>query len=389
MVATFRASDSYPKETYVYHAAGLGGYGTASYIDSVVLRDRDMTNGWLGAADGTLEERIYYCQNWRHDVSAVLNYTSGQIYQAEQIRYSTYGTPFGLPVGDLDSDGTFSQAEYESIQEWNTGYDVRADANLDGEIDEDDAAYLADRYDITLGRTVMSQGSIANRKGFRGWDNDGVLGDGDGIPGIIATGTSWGNSRFWVTKFGVFDSRMGRALSKSIEDESAWWVYSVPANRRIHGDDVLCLGDAFGSAQVDALQSPAITMNGDGPWGPTGPGGGFPSDYTPDSTDPCYFAWRAKRSAENNVWAAFASAIATCKSLPKWPFLGGVGCIGTLLWYKSALDGLEVAAAGLRTCCTSLPAGTTSMICAVYMQPTPVVPGPPRRYKRCQREDYT
>ena len=48
IVATYRETDSSPKEQFVYHNAGLGGSGSASYIDEVILRDRDDSNGWAG-----------------------------------------------------------------------------------------------------------------------------------------------------------------------------------------------------------------------------------------------------------------------------------------------------------------------------------------------------
>jgi hypothetical protein len=101
-VATYRAGDDSPKELFLHHAAGAGGFGGSSYIDHVVLRDRDATNGWAGAADGTLEERVYYCQNWRADVVALIDSAGAML---EWVKYSAYGVPFGLPVGDADSDG--------------------------------------------------------------------------------------------------------------------------------------------------------------------------------------------------------------------------------------------------------------------------------------------
>ncbi len=55
--------DADPKERFVYHNAGLAGGGGSSYIDAVVLRDRDANTAWEDEADGTLEERVYYCQN--------------------------------------------------------------------------------------------------------------------------------------------------------------------------------------------------------------------------------------------------------------------------------------------------------------------------------------
>ncbi|MCH8314975.1 MAG: RHS repeat protein, partial [Planctomycetes bacterium] len=71
IVATYRAADTSPKEQFVYHNAGLGGYGGSSAIDGVILRDKDADTNWEDASDGTLEERIYYCQNWRGDVSVL------------------------------------------------------------------------------------------------------------------------------------------------------------------------------------------------------------------------------------------------------------------------------------------------------------------------------
>ncbi|MBX3365001.1 MAG: hypothetical protein KF866_09570 [Phycisphaeraceae bacterium] len=56
-VATFRQADgdpidSDPKEIFLYHTAGLAGYGSSSYIDSVILRD-DHDEVWTDEADAT------------------------------------------------------------------------------------------------------------------------------------------------------------------------------------------------------------------------------------------------------------------------------------------------------------------------------------------------
>jgi len=39
VIAVFRNQDAAPKEGYVHHAAGHGGYGASSSIDSVILQD--------------------------------------------------------------------------------------------------------------------------------------------------------------------------------------------------------------------------------------------------------------------------------------------------------------------------------------------------------------
>jgi hypothetical protein len=59
-------------------------------------RDRDANTAWATAPDGTLEERVYVCQNWRADVVALLDDTGARV---ERARYSSYGVPFGIPQG--------------------------------------------------------------------------------------------------------------------------------------------------------------------------------------------------------------------------------------------------------------------------------------------------
>ena len=73
IVGTYRDTDANPKERLLHHTAGVSGYGSGSYIDDLVLRERDANTSWNSTAgDGTLEERLYYCQNWRYDVVALV-----------------------------------------------------------------------------------------------------------------------------------------------------------------------------------------------------------------------------------------------------------------------------------------------------------------------------
>ena len=167
-VATFREDDSDPKEEFLHHAAGLDGRGTGSYIDLVILRDRDINSGWTSAADGTLEERVYYCQNWRADVSALVT-DAGQML--EWVKYSAYGVPFGLPGGDANSDGDCDAADLTQVTTWvEMGpYDVRGDVDLDGDVDEDDSSAIAADYSgIVMGRGVLSDDAVGNRRGYAG-----------------------------------------------------------------------------------------------------------------------------------------------------------------------------------------------------------------------------
>ncbi len=50
---------------------------------------------WSAASDGTLEERVYYCQNWRGDVSVVVEDEADMV---EWVKYSAYDVPFGRPI---------------------------------------------------------------------------------------------------------------------------------------------------------------------------------------------------------------------------------------------------------------------------------------------------
>ena len=114
---------------------------------------------------------MYYAQNWRADVSAILTDTGSLI---EWVKYSTYGVPFSLPAGDTDSNGTYDADDKDNIEGWTTGYDVRHDANLDGVIDKDDrdhAASIAGGYQ-TLGRGVLSSPAINNRRGYAAYEYD-------------------------------------------------------------------------------------------------------------------------------------------------------------------------------------------------------------------------
>ena len=132
IVGTYRASDSDPKELFVYHAPGDGGLG--GYMDDVILREKDANSGWNSAADGTLEERLYYFQNWRHDVVALLDSSGGQV---EQDRYSSNGDYNGLPAGDMDNDGDVDPNDL-TVFDGLGAYDVRGDLDLDGDNDNDD-----------------------------------------------------------------------------------------------------------------------------------------------------------------------------------------------------------------------------------------------------------
>jgi RHS repeat-associated protein len=170
MVGAFLDSGSTPQESFVYHAAGNAGRGSSSYIDSVVMRDRD-TN-----ADGTLEERRYYVQNWRADVVAV---TKSDGSPLQYVVYSPYGEPVTHAVADVDLDGDVDSNDQAA---WANGavnstfaYVAQEDLNHDGTDSAADDALFDESYGDNVGlsgRGRLSSGKLDNRKGYAGYEQD-------------------------------------------------------------------------------------------------------------------------------------------------------------------------------------------------------------------------
>jgi RHS repeat-associated protein len=145
--------------------------GGSSYIDLVVMRDKDASTAWTATADA-LDERRYYCQNWRADVVAIVTDAG---WMSEWAKYSAYGVPFGLPGGDCDSDGDCDAADYTQCATWKNGgtYDVRGDVDLNGAVNVGDLALVNTNVGLTAGRGVLT--NLANRKGYAGYEGDAKI----------------------------------------------------------------------------------------------------------------------------------------------------------------------------------------------------------------------
>jgi RHS repeat-associated protein len=196
IVSTFRESDSSPKEEFIHHAAGLDGLGRSSYIDLVIMRLKDANTAWTAASDGTLEERIVYCQNWRADVSALV--TSGGALK-EWVKYSAYGVPYGIPGGDTDTDFAAADADLTQVQTWidTSTYNVLGDIDLNGAVNATDKTTIQNDYSgTTLGRGVITAGSVSNRKGYAGYELSQSVG------------------QKYQVRFRMFDSDLGRWMSR-------------------------------------------------------------------------------------------------------------------------------------------------------------------------------
>ena len=160
--------------TTVPHQAGIDGNGESSYIDLAICRNKDANTAWTSASDGVLEERLYYCQNWRADVSAIVT-SSGTM--KEWVKYSAYGIPFGMPGGDANSSGATDTTDVNQVQTWINGsiYDVRGDIDLNGTVDATDKSTIRNNFGGTaLGRSHLSAQGIENRKCYAGGESSGV-----------------------------------------------------------------------------------------------------------------------------------------------------------------------------------------------------------------------
>lgn len=285
LVATFRESDSSPKEEFVHQHAGMNGSG--SYIDLVAFRDKDANTAWTTASDATLEERLYYCQNWRADVVAIVQCTNpatGAAKQIEQVRYSAYGVPFGLPAGDADSDGDCDAADVSTVTGWSgVTYNVLGDIDLDGDVDSNNVSAVSGLSGTTLGREVLS--GVQSRKGFAGFEADaGIVGG-------------------WNVRHRSFSGALGR------------WLERDP----IEYSDSMSLFEFVQSRSVSALDYSGLSSGGGGC--AVGQGGGYapPGDpgYPRGSSgyNPCFDLWDMVGPGYLGYTACHGSKVLICLNL--------------------------------------------------------------------------
>jgi RHS repeat-associated protein len=186
-VAAYRDQDANPKEAFIYHAAGLAGAGGSSYIDSVILRDRDNTacgtgcDPWTQSSDGVLEQRRYYVQNWRADVTSILKSTGEPV---EWIRYTAYGTPTVHPIADINGDGSVTSADYTAWTNLYNGTPTGTEVFLNPDLNRDDAYpdqadddFFVEQYNLTVAKAsgFDQLSTIGNRKGYAGYERDESL----------------------------------------------------------------------------------------------------------------------------------------------------------------------------------------------------------------------
>lgn len=198
IVGTFRSSDTSAKESFVYHNAGADGYGGSSYIDTVIMRDKDANTAWTSAADGTLERRDFYCHNWRGDVVALLT-SDGKMN--EWVKYSAYGVPYLITRSDTNGDGSVNSTDSTNVNNWwGTGVTKpTGDFDLNGNINVDDFLSVTNNWGANGGWGRLSNAalSMGNRKGYAGYEFDSVAAAG-----------------LWIARHRVLNSQLGRWTSR-------------------------------------------------------------------------------------------------------------------------------------------------------------------------------
>ena len=158
---------------------------------------RTPTSGLASASRGgrpLLQDRIYYCQNWRADVVVLLD-DEGAI----RPRCSLLGLwrALRLPIGDVNADGVSNTTDQALVDGWiSNGYDVRGDLDLDGDVDGADLAEVLAHDDEELGYGVLADRALRNRKGYAGYEGDSSL------------------SAVWHVRHRVLESRLGRWLRR-------------------------------------------------------------------------------------------------------------------------------------------------------------------------------
>jgi len=95
---------------------------------------------------------------------------------AERVKYSDYGIPLGMPLGDTDGNGTVDVSDLLNINSWWGTSNARGDFDLNGTIDTIDWLVINSEWGKNLGWGKLSNGStVANRKGYAGYEFDPPL----------------------------------------------------------------------------------------------------------------------------------------------------------------------------------------------------------------------
>lgn len=192
--------DADAKERFVHHAAGIDGRGGSSYIDSMILSDREITNDWWDTAASTMAGRFYYLQNRRADTCAMTD-DSGLVLR--NFRYSAYGSRTEVDGGDYNRDGSSDIFDYLDVLDDKGNNVMRADINRDGSLTNADVTAISDLIDSD---DDLLGGSTRNL--YAGYENDPSLEE----PAVSSGGDSalvaW--ESMYHVRYRVYSTELGR-----------------------------------------------------------------------------------------------------------------------------------------------------------------------------------
>ncbi len=201
-------------ERWVHHAAGVGGHGSSSYIDSVILRDRDIVTTGAGASNpddsaDALEGRVYVLQNWRADVVATTGRTGNLI---EWIQYTAYGSAITNPPGngDFNGDGGVDGADQDAFYAaWTAGL-LSADVNNDASVDGSDVSTFNSIWETGESPAAGLCVTTGIRIGYAGYQWDGSVNNGSDTTTFGERNYTGAMAGLYHVRHRVYDPELGR-----------------------------------------------------------------------------------------------------------------------------------------------------------------------------------
>ncbi len=185
---------------------------------------------------------------------------------------------------------------------------------------------------ITLGRGLMSDSGTFNRRGYTGYDNDGVLGDGANLKT---------NTRFWHVRSRVLDSILGR------------WTTRDPAG---YVDD----HSLYNYAEVNSIDTEAPFAS---VVGRATTHNGYLAGPLPGT------AWPIGPLPNPLCWLAYRGAVTLCNLQCPPSSIANTYCVDAANFTHQACRAastLPVDLPALVPCLAAVPVGPTAAFCSLY-----------------------
>ena len=157
---------------------GFGGSAGSEFVMVAPRRPDILTYPPIFVGKDTTANGVIDTEHYIYiaDVKDLVGVSDATGLMLETVRYTTAGRPFGLPAGDVNSDGVRDVTDENIVKGWvNSTYDPRADFDRDGDVDSTDFATIANWPGMTLGLGELS--GNCNRYGAGGNEYDSEIGE--------------------------------------------------------------------------------------------------------------------------------------------------------------------------------------------------------------------